>query len=317
MMELVSVNQEKETATFKLNSPNKVPWSNMAVAIFDKVGDDQYFNNFFNRRIYDDDWSHDRYIVPEYTPFANIEKSVKVSDRYGRWEKEIENPFIEYVSVDHQYKTETYFKYREETHTHDFEVNHTRMYKTATYDIPEGTYELSFEVIFGFASESAFPGKNLVYHTRYQRRWDNCGNQYSYPWMAFTPDEYKLPKWSYDESTAAQIQKAKKLVAEGNVVDYPIVDYVNYVVEVDPRTLEYDSDTDLSNNPYTVFHFWNKDIWVGIPRDLHQEEKIYVRIYLYNELWGLGKMTIGGDPLAIHSDVYTAEKYTVVSHERA
>lgn len=149
----------------------------------------------------------------------------------------------------------------------------------------------------------------MIHHTRYQRRWDNCGNQYSYPWMAFTPDEYKLEQWSYDESTASQIQKAKRLAAEGNVIDYPAVDYMNYMVEVDPRSLEYDTETDLSNNPYTLFHFWNEDVWVGIPENLQNEEKIYIRFYVHHELWGLGKETIDGDILAIHSNVYTSDKY--------
>jgi hypothetical protein len=248
--------------------------------------------------------------VPEYTPFANIARSVKVSDRYGRWEHEIENPFIPYVTIDRRYKTETYYKFRQESGTHDFEVNHTRLYKTATYDIPAGTYELSFETIFGFAPESAFPDKHWVYHTRYQQRWDRCGNQYNYPWQTFVPDEYKLEQWSYySESAASRIRKATKLVANGNNIEYPVVDYPNYVAEVDPRELEYECYTDIHDNPYAVFHFWNKDVWVGIPSNLHQEEKIYIMFFMYNEVWALGKKTLDGDPLEVHSYVITADKY--------
>ena len=307
---LLSINKEKETATFKFDATSDVPWNSMAGEIFKKVGDAQYFINFFNLRLYDDEWSYDRYVVPVYTPFANIKKSVIVSDRYGRWEHELENPFAQYIKISRQYRTETYYKFRKETNTHDFEVNHTRLYKTAVYDIPAGIYEIPFEVVFGFASENVFLcQEKWVYHTRYKERSDRCGNQYNYPWQTFVPDEYKLPQWSYYESTAGQLQKATKLVADGNNINYPVVDYINYIVEVDPRTLEYDSDTDLHNNPYTRFHFWNEDVWVGIPTDLQKEEKIYVRFYMYNEVWAIGKETIGGDPLDIHAEVYTAEKY--------
>ena len=310
MAELIKVNQEKETATFKLAASNKVSWDEMAVAIFKEVKDDKYFCNFFNLRWYDDEWSYDRFVVPVYTPFANIKRSVKVSDRYGRWEHEIDNPFLTYVSVSRKYKSKTFLRSTKGDGNYDFEIIHSDPYKTATYDIPEGVYELSFEVIFGFASWRAFPRTNWVGHTRYQERWDRCGEQYNYPWQTFVPEEYKLPKWSYDESTASQIQKATKLVANGNNIEYPLVDYPNYVVEVDPRVLEYDECyTDIHNNPYATFHFWNREVWVGIPRDLQQEEKIYVRFYMYNEIWALGKESLGGDPLHVHSHVFTAEKY--------